>query len=187
MCNSNISSSLALLAILSPSSSHLKPSKWIRKTYEQIWVESSVYEMGLTSDYLQVCHSDFVTLTSEISMFRITSHEVSLSNCIIIIMHGMHSEMQFSEMLTNPVSEKYIPLFFPSGRELRRRWNWLFCITKWRYAGLLKSSREEAKAWKWSSAQMPEVRINTHQVLLLQQLQPHSTKVLLQDLPKVLD
>uniref|UniRef100_A0A2P2J2E8 Uncharacterized protein n=1 Tax=Rhizophora mucronata TaxID=61149 RepID=A0A2P2J2E8_RHIMU len=34
---------------------------------------------------------------------------------------------------------------------------------------------------------MPKVRLNPHQILLLQQLQPLPAEVLLQDLQKVLD
>ncbi|CAL9089913.1 unnamed protein product [Musa textilis] len=46
---------------------------------------------------------------------------------------------------------------------------------------------EEAKAAQGAGSGLPPVQLHQHQVLLLQQLQPHAAPVLLQELPEVLD
>ena len=46
---------------------------------------------------------------------------------------------------------------------------------------------EESEASKGPGFELSKVQLNQHQVLLLQQLQPHPAKVLLQGLQEVLD
>lgn len=46
--------------------------------------------------------------------------------------------------------------------------------------------REEGKTTR-ATIELSKVQLNQHKVLLLQQLQPHTTQILLQDLQKVLD
>lgn len=65
-----------------------------------------------------------------------------------------------------------------------RRW-WWTGLDQARFSG--RSGPDGQHTHPRSSSKVPEVRIDKHEVLLLQQLQPLSAAPLLQDLPEVLD